>query len=117
LISIVDDDADARGAIQALVQSLGYRARTFPSADDFLRSGRAAETACLITDIQMPGLSGLDLRDRLLAEGHKTPVIFVTAYPERFRERSLGPRASGLLSKPFREESLIDCLNAALPPE
>jgi FixJ family two-component response regulator len=115
LISIVDDDADTRGAIQDLVQSFGYTVLTFPSADDFLRSGRAAETACLITDIQMPGLSGLDLHDRLLADGHKTPVIFITAYPERFRERALESGAQGFLSKPFRKEALIDCLNAVLP--
>jgi FixJ family two-component response regulator len=114
LISIVDDDDHARSAIQFLVQSLGHTALTFPSAEKFLRSGLAAKTVCLITDVQMPDMTGLELRDRLLAEGHETPVIFITAYPERFRERALEHKVLGFLGKPFRAESLIDCLTAAL---
>jgi FixJ family two-component response regulator len=114
MISIIDDDAHVLDAIQRLVRSLGYGAVTFQSADDFLQSGRVAETACLILDIQMPGLSGLELQERLLAEGHKTPVIFITALPERFRARALANGAAGFLSKPFSAESLIDCLTAVL---
>jgi FixJ family two-component response regulator len=92
---------------------LSYATVSFESANAFLQSGRAAYTACLISDIQMPGLSGLDLQDRLLAEGHKMPVIFVTAYPERFRDRAIAAGAVGFLSKPFPEGSLIDCLKVA----
>jgi FixJ family two-component response regulator len=118
LISIVDDDAHVRGAIRDLVQSLGYAALSFSSADDFLRSGRAAETACLISDIQMPGLSGLELRDCLLAQGHKMPVIFVSAFPERYGDKCLKAGAVGFLAKPFRDKSLIECLESVLstPP-
>jgi FixJ family two-component response regulator len=114
MISIIDDDAHVLDAIQRLVRSLRYGAVTFQSADDFLQSGRVTETACLILDIQMPGLSGLELQERLLAEGHKTPVIFITALPERFRARALATGAAGFLSKPFSAESLIDCLRVAL---
>jgi FixJ family two-component response regulator len=110
LISIVDDDTDARDAIQELVESLGYAAISFRSAEDFLQSGCVAATACLISDIQMPGLDGLGLQRRLRAEGRKTPIIFVTAHPEKFRARALAAGALGFLGKPFLEESLIDCL-------
>jgi CheY-like chemotaxis protein len=82
LISIVDDDALARDGIRELVESLGYRATTFGSAEDFLQSSMVAETACLITDLQMPGLSGLELQEALQSLGHQTPVIVITA-PER----------------------------------
>jgi FixJ family two-component response regulator len=113
MISIIDDDANVRVAIQRLVQSLGYAALTFQSADDFLQSGQIAETACVILEIEMRGVSGLELQERLLAEGHKTPVIFITAFPEEFRARALQTSAVGLLNKPFGVESLIDCLKIA----
>ena len=73
-----------------------------------------SDTECLITDVQMPGMSGVDLQSHLLANGHRTPVIFVTAHPgERLRERALAAGALGFLSKPFREENLIACLDRA----
>jgi FixJ family two-component response regulator len=98
MISIVDDDKSVRDA-----------------AEEFLESGRLPDTACLITDVQMPGMSGVDLQSHLMASGHCTPVIFVTAYPEeRIRERALNAGAFGFLSKPFSEESLIACLDRAL---
>ena len=98
-----------------LIKSLGYATATFASAEEFLVSGRLHDTACLITDVQMPGMSGVDLQSRLAAEGHCPPVIFVTAYPEAAtRERAMSTGAFGFLSKPFREESLIACLNLAL---
>jgi CheY-like chemotaxis protein len=81
-ISIIDDDQFAREATGDLVQSLGYEVLTFESAERFLESGCLAETSCLITDLQMPGLSGLDLQSRLIEEGQRIPVIFVTAFPE-----------------------------------
>jgi FixJ family two-component response regulator len=115
LIAVVDDDPIARGAIGDLIQSLGYRVVTFPSAEQFLESACVREVACLITDLQMPGMSGFDLHNRLRAEGHDTPVIFVTAYLEdRFRTRVLNAGAVGVLGKPFAEESLIGCINSAL---
>jgi len=115
VISIVDDDSFARDAIGELIQSLGYQALTFHSAQQFLESGRVGEVACLITDLQMPGISGLDLQDRLRSDGYETPVIFISAYPEdRFRTRALNAGAVGFLSKPFMEDSLIGCINSAL---
>jgi FixJ family two-component response regulator len=115
VISIVDDDPFARDAIGELIESLGYQAIPFSSAEQFLDSGRVADVACLITDLQMPGISGLDLQDRLQAAGYDTPVIFISAYPEdRFRTRALNAGAVGFLSKPFLEDSLIACINSAL---
>jgi len=115
MISIVDNDRFVREAMGDLVQSLGYEAATFDSAEHFLQSGRLAETSCLITDLQMPGLSGLALQSHLLAEGHRTPVIFITAVPEeKFRSCAKDAGAVGFLGKPFDEESLINCLDTAL---
>jgi FixJ family two-component response regulator len=115
MISIVDDDKSVRDAAKTLVRSLGYEAATFASAEEFLESGQLDETACLITDVQMPGMSGADLQNHLIANGDCTPVIFVTAFPEcGLRERVLCAGAVGFLSKPFREDSLIACLNKAL---
>ena len=114
-ISIIDDDPIVREAIADLVQSLGYEAATFESAEQFLASGAVAETSCLITDLQMPGQSGLELQKQLLAEGHRTPVIFVTAFPEeKFRNRAMTAGAVAFLSKPFRDDTLIDCVKTAL---
>jgi FixJ family two-component response regulator len=114
-ISIIDDDPIVREAIADLVQSLGYEAATFESAEQFLASGAVAQTSCLITDLHMPGQSGLDLQKQLLAEGHRTPVIFVTAFlDEKFRNRAMNAGAVAFLSKPFRDDTLIDCVKNAL---
>jgi len=118
MISIVDDDPSMREATKELLRSLGYSAATFASADEFLGSEQLKQTACLISDIQMPGLSGAELQRRLLADGHKMPIIFITAFPdERTRKRVLSAGAVCYLSKPYSEESLIACLGAALNPE
>ena len=115
VISIVDDDGLVRDAIGELVRSLGYRTAVFPSAEQFLESGRIGETACLITDLQMPGMSGFDLQNRLRNDGFNTPIIFVSAFPEeRYRTRALDAGAVAFLSKPFEEQSLLECINAAL---
>ena len=115
LISIVDDDSLARDGISELVESLGYRAVTFSSAEHFLRSDVIAETTCLITDMQMPGLNGLELQEALQSQGHQTPVIVITAYPnETHQARALKNGAVSFLSKPFNEEALIECLTAAI---
>jgi FixJ family two-component response regulator len=115
MISIIDDDALAREGIKELVESLGYKAFTFMSAEHFLQSGLISETSCLITDLQMPGLSGLELQERLQAAGYQLPIILITAYPnEKHRNRALDGGAIGFLSKPFEEQSLIDCLALAM---
>ena len=115
LISIVDDDALAREGIRQLIESLGYRAVTFSSAEHFLESTVIAETTCLITDVQMPGLNGLELQEALQSQGLQTPIILITAYAnEKHRSRALDAGALGFLSKPFNEESLIKCLTAAI---
>jgi len=94
---------------------MGYAAETFVSAEEFLRSNRAADTACLISDIQMPGMNGADLQDQLIADAQRTPIIFVTAFPdEDIRARVLKAGAVGFLTKPFKDESLIECLDKAL---
>src|SRR5262252_5672300 len=114
LISIVDDDALARDGIRELVESLGYEARTFISAEHFLESDATAATACLITDLQMPGLNGLELQEALRSQGCCIPIILITAFPnEKYRNRALEGGALGFLSKPFDETSLIQCLTTA----
>jgi FixJ family two-component response regulator len=88
---------------------------TFVSAEHFLESGLIAETTCLITDLQMPGLNGLELQDALRSQGYQTAVVLITAYPnEKHRKRALDNGAVGFLSKPFSEEELIECLTAAI---
>ncbi len=115
LISIVDDDALARDGIREVIESLGYKAVTFTSAEHFLMSGLIAKTTCLITDLQMPGLNGLELQEALRSQGYQTPVILITAYPnEQHRKRALDNGAVGFLSKPFNEEALIEHLTAAI---
>jgi FixJ family two-component response regulator len=115
LISIIDNDTLARYGVVALVESLGYKAVSFSSAEHFLASGAITETTCLITDVRMPGLSGLELQEALRSQGHRTPVILMTAYPnESRRNRAIDGGAVGFLSKPFDDTSLIECLAAAI---
>ena len=118
MISIVDDDPFVRQAIDDLVQSLGYRASTFASAEDFLQLSYIHETICLISDVQMPGLSGVDLQRVLIAQGNRMPMIFITAYfDERIRQSVMEAGAIGYLGKPFDDESLIELLQWALRSE
>jgi FixJ family two-component response regulator len=115
LISIVDDDEEIREATKGLLRSLGYQAAAFSSAEEFLQSESLNNTACLITDVQMPGLSGIDLQGRLIARGVQMPTIFITAFPEEgTRTRAMKAGAVGYLGKPFSEESLLRCLDSAL---
>jgi FixJ family two-component response regulator len=115
LISIIDNDTLARYGVVALVESLGYKAVSFSSAEHFLASGAITETTCLITDVRMPGLSGLELQEALRSQGHRTPVILMTAYPnESRRNRAIDGGAVGFLTKPFDDTSLIECLAAAI---
>lgn len=115
VIAIVDDDESFLQAAISFVRSLGYSAAAFPSADAFLNSNAVENTDCLITDLQMPGMSGIELQNYLLAQGNRVPVIFVTAFPEpEARGDALRAGAVGFLGKPFGDENLISCLNKAL---
>jgi FixJ family two-component response regulator len=115
VIAIVDDDESFRQATISFIRSLGYSAAAFASADAFLDSKSVENTDCLITDVQMPGMSGIELQSRLIAQGHRVPVIFVTAFPETAaRGHALRAGAIGFLGKPFADENLISCLDKAL---
>ena len=115
IISIIDDDESMRCAMKSLVTSLGLDAYAFASAEAFLQSPHLDDTSCLITDLQMPGLSGVELQKSLLAQGHRIPIIFMTAFPEeRMRARAIEAGALGFLSKPFESETLIKLIDKAI---
>jgi FixJ family two-component response regulator len=115
LISIVDDDASVRAATNNLVRSHGYCAHTFASAEEFLHSAHLNDTSCVITDVQMPAISGIELLLLLRIRGHSVPVIFITAFPtEELRARALKAGAVDFLAKPFDGEVLINCLETTL---
>jgi FixJ family two-component response regulator len=115
LISIVDDNQCFREALEALMISMDYEVAAFGSGEDYLASDFVARTSCLISDWKMPGMSGIELQDRLIAEGHRLPVIFVTAgCAESEQNRVLNAGALGVLPKPFDARALIECLNHAL---
>jgi FixJ family two-component response regulator len=115
LIAIVDDDAMVCEATEDLIEAFGFNARTFTSADEFLDSDCVPGTSCLIADVQMPGTSGLQLHRKLIATGHRIPVVFITAFPdERVRQRALSAGAWCYLSKPFDGEILRSCIRSAL---
>ena len=116
IVSIVDDDAWSRNGLEDLVLSLGYRALTFESAEQFVQSGNIEQTDCLITYLRMPGWSGLELQSHLRRAGHRIPTIFVTTYPnDAQRARALEEGAIGFLDKPCDEQALIACLVRAVP--
>jgi FixJ family two-component response regulator len=115
LISIVDDDECVRDAMGGLVRSLGYVSATYSSAEDFLDSDHITDTSCLITDLHMPGLTGVELHRRLLADGFTVPTIFITGLPdETTRTQVLAAGAVAFLSKPVGAKSLSYCLKTAL---
>jgi FixJ family two-component response regulator len=115
IISLIDDDEAVREATGHLIQSIGYAVETYASATEYLYSGRVSDTACLIADVQMPGMSGIELQQRLIADGHRIPVIFMTGFPtERMRATLLSLGAIGYLRKPFSDDCLITCLDKAL---
>jgi FixJ family two-component response regulator len=115
IVMIVDDDESIRKAARRLIKSYGFPVETFASADHFLASGRLSETACLVLDVQMPGLNGLELQSRLIAEGHQVPIIFITAFnDENARAQALTAGALGYLVKPFEETELLSAINVAL---
>ena len=115
LISIVEDDQPFRESMQKLVRALGYTVEAFPSAADFLASPLLPETACLVTDVQMPGMTGVELQRHLMDAGYAIPTILVTAYPDEVvRKRALKNGAVCYLSKPVDDEHLERCLRSAL---
>jgi FixJ family two-component response regulator len=115
VIYIVDDDEAVLRALSRLVQSAGMRAKTFASSEDLLSHGYRGEAGCMLLDIQLPGMSGIELHELLLASGHHPAVVFITAHPEsRFKERAAGIPAIDFLEKPFDDRALLDAIDAAL---
>ena len=115
VIAVVDDDESVRQALQGLMKSLGYRARAYPNAEEFLEDRQRQPADCLIADVQMPGISGPELHARLAASGTPIPTILITAYPdERARLRALQAGVKGYLAKPFNESDLLACLKSVL---
>ena len=115
LISIVDDDESVREATKGLMKSLGFSAEVFPSAEDFLASRHLRRTSCLIADVNMPRMTGIELHRRLKASGKTIPTILITAYPdESIRARALIDGVICYLSKPFDEDDLLVCISSAL---
>jgi FixJ family two-component response regulator len=114
-IAIIDDDADVRESTRQLLRSRGYLTHTFASAEDFLKSGEVIQASCVITDVRMPGMSGVALQAWLKAQGSAVPMIFVTAFPERkIQEQVLAAGARAFLAKPYQAVSLINCIEAIL---
>lgn len=114
-ISIVDDDESVREAMAGLMKSHGYLVETFPSGESFLSSGHRSRTDCLIADVQMPGMTGLELHSRLIAAGDPIPTILITAHPDdRTRARAMKAGVLGYLAKPFSEDDLLGCIRTAI---
>ena len=110
-ISIIDDDDSVREAVENLIRSLGYDTETFASAEDYLNRGSVSETQCLMTDVHMPGMTGIELQKRLIHAGHRIPVIFMSGFSEEaVRAEAMQNGAIGFLSKPIRVEDLFLCL-------
>jgi FixJ family two-component response regulator len=115
LVAILDDDESMRSALQGLLKAVGLPAQAFASAEDFLKSGQQHQTACLIADIRMPGMSGLELQAHLNAERCRIPTIFITAHGDtKMRMQALRAGAVEFLSKPFDDEVLLESVRAAL---
>jgi FixJ family two-component response regulator len=115
VISVIDDDASVRTATTNLLSSHGYLVDTFASAEAFLQSARLNDSSCVIADVQMPAMSGLDLLTHMRAKGYAAPFIFITAFPEEnVRDRALKAGAICFLAKPFAGPALISCLKTAL---
>ena len=118
LISVVEDDEPFRESMKKLMTVLGYNVEAFPSAADFLASPLLKTTACLVTDVQMPGMTGLELHRHLVEVGHRIPTILVTAYPDEMtRKRALKDGVVCYVSKPVDDEHLEQCIREALESE
>ena len=115
VISVIDDDPSAREGVTDLIKTLGFSVHSFASAKDFLNSDQLQHTSCLIVDMQMPGMTGLELHDKLAASGFAIPTLLITAYPDENMLRRA--RENGIvccLVKPFAEDDFLDCLHSAL---
>lgn len=114
-IAVIDDDAAVRNATKGLLRSLGFTVSTFATAEEFLSCGDRRDMSCVITDVRMPGIGGIELLRRLVTEQNAPPVIVMTSFPEeRMQEHMLAAGARGFLTKPYREQRLIDCLKSAM---
>ena len=114
-IAIIDDDAGVRESTRQLLRSRGYLTLAFESAEDFLKSGEVVQASCVVTDVRMPGMSGVALQAWLKAQGSTIPMIFVTAFPEqKIQEQVLAAGARAYLAKPYQAPDLINCIEAAL---
>ena len=115
LVAIVDDDQSVQSALKDLMESSGISARCFGSAEEFLESEERSETACLVVDIRMPGMSGLEMQAKLKAEGSRIPIIFITAHGDaKMKLQAMTAGAVDFLSKPFDDEVLLEKVRAAL---
>jgi FixJ family two-component response regulator len=115
LVAIVDDDDLVRSALQGLMKSVGLPAQTFASSEEFLKSGQQHHAGCLIADIRMPGISGLELQAKLNADHCRIPTIFITAHgDEKMRMQALRAGAVEFMAKPFDDEALLESVRAAL---
>ena len=115
MVAIVDDDDLMRGALEGLLKAVGLPAQAFASAEEFLKSGQQRQASCLITDIRMPGMSGLELQAHLNAERCRIPIIFITAHgDEKMRMQALRAGAVEFMAKPFDDEALVESVRAAL---
>ena len=115
VVSIVDDDDSMRSAMCSFVRSRGFTVYGFASADEFLQSPCLSETSCLISDVQMPNMSGVELQNALIAQGRRIPIIFITAFPDKTLEvRAMNAGAIAYLSKPFDEHEMITCIGKAI---
>jgi len=118
LISVIDDDESVRRAASRLIDSFGFRAAAFESAEMFLTSGQLHETSCLIVDVRMPGMNGLQLQSRLAAADCRIPIIFITAYEDKeSHRRAMQAGAVAFLAKPFTDEQLLQWIRSALGQE
>jgi FixJ family two-component response regulator len=114
-ISVVDDDESIRRTTTFLIESFGFRAAAFESAEKFLKSGQLQDTSCLIVDVQMPGMSGLELQTELASAGYDIPIIFITAYENKAsRQQAMHAGAVAFLGKPFSDEQLLQTVRSAL---
>jgi FixJ family two-component response regulator len=114
-IAVVDDDESVRQAVDNLLRSLGYAVRSFAGGEEFLQSQLRRRVSCLISDMQMPAMSGIDIQAALALRGDPTPVIFITAFPsDAVKARALKAGAIGFLAKPFDGNALIACVEQAL---
>ena len=117
LVSVVDDDESIRRTTTLLIESFGFRAAAFESPEDFLKSGQLHDTSCLIVDVRMPGMNGLQLQNHLAAAGWAIPIIFITAYDDKeSRRRAMQAGAVAFLGKPFSDEQLLQIIRSTLRP-